>query len=71
MKVPKLNRDDEYEINAHQGDRLSLWTSLFHEDRENLTLEDGGGNKILTVYALTHEQLSALHAEIGSVLKKA
>jgi hypothetical protein len=70
MKIPKLDRDHEYEINAHQGDYLCLWGSLFHDDRENLTLEDGNGNKILTVYAITHEQLSDLYGEIGSVLGK-
>ncbi|MEX2316615.1 MAG: hypothetical protein WD669_05650 [Pirellulales bacterium] len=71
MKIPKLDRDHEYEINAHHSDRLSLRDSPFHEDRQNLTLEDGNGNRILTVYAITHEQLSNLYGEIGSVLRKA
>lgn len=71
MKIPKLDRDDEYEINAHQDDHLSLWTSLFHDDRENLTLKDKNSNKIFTIFALTHGQLSKLYDEIGIVLSKA
>jgi hypothetical protein len=71
MKMPKLDREHQYEINAHQTDRLSLWDSPFHEDRQNLTLEDKFGNRILAIYALTHEQLSNLYSEIGSVLQNA
>ena len=71
MKIPKLDRGNEYELNANPRDRLCLWGSLFHEDRQNLTLEDGNGNKILTVYAFTHEQLANLYAELGSILTQA
>ena len=70
MKIPKLDRQHEYEINAHQSDHLCLWDSPFHEDRQNLTLEDGNGNKILSIYAITREQLSILHSEIATVLKR-
>jgi hypothetical protein len=70
MKIPKLDRAHEYEINARQTDHLYLWDDVFYEDRQNLTLQDGKGNRILTVYAITHEQLSNLYDEIGSVLKK-
>jgi len=71
VKIPKLDRDHEYEINAHQGDHLCLWPSLFHDGRQNLVLEDGNGRGILAVFANTHEQLSNLYGEIGSVLGKA
>ena len=71
MKIPKLDRAHQYEINAHPTDRLSLWPSLFHDDRHNITLEDSLGNRILAVYAFTHEQLSVLYGEIGEVLAEA
>jgi hypothetical protein len=50
---------------------LSLWPSPFCEDRQNLSLEHGDGNRILVIYGMTHEQLSNLYDEIGSVLGKA
>ena len=71
MKIPKLDRDNEREINAHQSDRLWLWESLFREDRQSLILEDQYGNRILSVYNITPEQLSKLHEEIGIILGKA
>ncbi len=71
MKMPKLDRDNEHEINANPPDRLTLWPSPFYEDRQNLILEHDNGQRILAVYGITHEQLSKLYGEIGDVLGKA
>ena len=71
MKIPKLGRAHEYEINAHRTDCLSLWPSLFHDDRHNLSLEDESGDRILAVYGTTREQLLSLHREIEEVLGEA
>jgi hypothetical protein len=71
MKIPKLDRHHQYEINANQGDHLCLWGSPYYDDRQDLILEDSKGNRILAVYGITHEQLSTLYGEIGSVLRKA
>jgi hypothetical protein len=71
MKIPKLDRQNSHEINANPPDRLSLWPSPFYEDRQNLILEHGDGNRILAIYGITHAQLSNIYDEIGSVLGKA
>jgi hypothetical protein len=69
MKIPKLDRQNQHEINANPPDRLTLWPSPFYDDRQDLTLEDRYGWKILSIYGITHDQLSKLYGEIGSVLK--
>lgn len=69
MEPPKLEHDQHNRINAHQADRFHLWESQFGVERENLTLRDHGGNDVLTVYALTHDQLADLYLEIARVLQ--
>ena len=70
MQPPKLDRDKSNRINAHQADRLHMWDSPMQSDRQNLTLRDRGGNDVLTVFALTHDQLADLYVDIGRVLGK-
>ena len=70
MTAPKLDRNQSHKINAHQADELYLWDSPIHSDRQNLTLRDHGGNDILTVYAITNDQLGDLYVDIGRVLGK-
>ena len=70
MQTPKLDRDQSHRINAHQADQLYLWDSPFESDRQNLTLRDGGGIDVLTVFALTYDQLADLYLDIGRVLGK-
>ena len=70
MQPPKLDRDQSHKINAHQADQLYLWDSPIQSDRQNLTLRDQGGNDVLTVFALTYDQLAHLYVNIGRVLGK-
>ncbi|NQU26616.1 MAG: hypothetical protein HQ567_35475 [Candidatus Nealsonbacteria bacterium] len=70
MTTPKLDRDQSHEIKAHQADKLDLWDSPIHSDRQNLTLRDRGGNDVLIVYGITNDQLADLYVEIGRVLGK-
>jgi hypothetical protein len=70
MEQPKLERNQHHRINANQADRLYLWESSFGVERENLTLQDHGGNDVLTVFGLTHDQLAHLYLEIAQVLRK-
>lgn len=70
MQTEKLDRDRSHTINAHQADQLYLWDSPIHFDRQNLTLRDNTGNDVLTVYAITNDQLADLYVEIGRVLGK-
>ena len=71
MPAPKLDRSQTHTINAHQCDKLQFWDSPIQSDRQNLTIYDQDGNKVLTVYALTRDQLGDLYLEIGRVLGKA
>ena len=70
MTTPKLDRNQPHAINAHQADQLYLWDSPIQSDRQNLTMRDHGGNDVLTVYALTYDQLADLYLDIGRVLGK-
>ena len=69
MQPQKLDRDQPNKINAHQADQLYTWESM-QPDRQNLTLRDRGGNDVLTVFALTYDQLADLYVDIGHVLGK-
>lgn len=71
MTTPQLDRNQAHRINAHQADHLDLWEAPIQSDRHNVTLHDHGGNDVLTVYALTNDQLADLYVEIGRVLGKA
>ena len=68
MTIAKLDRDQPRTINAHQADQLYLWESPVQSDRQNLTLSSQSGSDVLTIYALTHDQLAELYLEIGRVL---
>ena len=70
MIIPKLDLNNEYSINANPTDRISLWPSPFYDDRQDLVVEHGDGRRMLAIYGFTHAQLSNLHDEIGSILKK-
>ena len=70
MRPPKLDRSQPNEINAHQTDRLYLWDSPIQSDRQNLTMQDHGRNDVLTVFALTLDQLADLYLDIAGVLGK-
>ena len=68
MEQPKLERGPHHRINAHQADRLRLWS--FDGERENQSLQDHGGNDVFTVFNLTHDQLADLYLDIAMVLGK-
>lgn len=71
MEPPKLDRNQQYTINAHQADHLYLWDPPFHaSEKQNLTLKDCSGNDVLTVYGLTNDQLGELYLDIANVLGK-
>ena len=69
MEQPKLERNQHHRINAHQADRFHLWESF--GEKESLTLKDHGGEDVLTVFALSHDQLADLYLKIAQVLGKA
>lgn len=74
MGPPKLDRSQLHKINAHQADHLYFWESSFHgsdaSERQNITLQDHGGNDVLTIFALTNKQLAELYLDIARVLGK-
>ena len=68
MQPEKLNREQEHAINANAGDRLYLWDSF--GEKQNLTIQAGTHNNVLTVYGITCDQLASLYLEIAHVLGK-
>ncbi len=67
----KLQRGQRpYTINLHQADQINLWDSPVHTDRQNLTVRDANGDNVMTLYALTEDQLANLYLEIAHVLQK-
>ena len=70
MSTPKLDRSQSHTINANQGDELHFWDSPIQSDRQNVTMRDKGGDDVLTIYGLTHDQLADLYIDIGRILGK-
>lgn len=68
MQGEKLDREQEHAINANAGDRLYLWDSF--GEKQNLTIQAGTHNNVLTVYGITCDQLASLYLEIAEVLGK-
>ena len=48
MKL-KLERTHPHEINAKSADRFSLWESPYDVSKQNLTIEDPNGLKVITM----------------------
>lgn len=68
MKPPKLERTHPHEINAWSADRFFLWESPFDVNKQNLTIEDPNGLKVITIYGITKDQLVTLAREIQLTL---
>ncbi len=68
MKLPKLERTHPHEINARSADQFSLWESPFDAERQNLTIQDSDGTKVITIYGITKDQLVTLAREIQLTL---
>jgi hypothetical protein len=68
MVREKLDRNQQHEINVHQSDRLSLWSS-FNDEKRNLTIQSTS-HDVLKIYGITFDQLADLYLEIANELEK-
>lgn len=68
MQREKLERNQQHEINAHSGDRLSLWNS-FDGEKQNLTIQSTS-HDVLRIYGIALDQLADLYLQIADVLGK-
>ncbi len=69
--APKLDRSVTHTVNANQGDTFELWASPIHYGEQNLNLCDSAGNKVITIYGITSEQLAAFSLTIAETLGRA